>query len=239
MDPDKPKKVSPEEMKNRLRRRLENRASDLRAYLDTEGDWSADDVKDFQGDVINDRRGSLDQIIAEARDGGVAIDEATETEIRGLERSCMQAYSRGRVLAHIDGLKKELSFDAVDTDLLGSYIGELNRADLINEAGQVGADIKDISDEYTGLLEQARKALEAQKLKEEKEGSRPPTDEEIQKRAERAVKGPAVEVNLTIRQFEDMARGGNPEGIRDEFYPAWENKHFVQLLEKIVELQNQ
>ena len=36
--------------------------------------------------------------------------------------------------------------------------------------------------------------------------------------------------NFLKSQFEEMAKGGNPENVREDYYPNWKNEDFVSLI---------
>ncbi len=44
--------------------------------------------------------------------------------------------------------------------------------------------------------------------------------------------------NFIQYQFEDMAKGGNPENVREDYYPTWTNEDFAFVIKCLHKITN-
>jgi hypothetical protein len=57
------------------------------------------------------------------------------------------------------------------------------------------------------------------------------SDEEIKARAENIGSMPLMMRNSVINEFESMSEGDDCDGIRQEYYPTWEDSDFLRVVE--------
>jgi hypothetical protein len=57
------------------------------------------------------------------------------------------------------------------------------------------------------------------------------SDEEIKARAENIGSMPLIMRSSVINEFESMSEGDDCGGIRQEYYPTWENSDFLRVVE--------
>jgi hypothetical protein len=57
------------------------------------------------------------------------------------------------------------------------------------------------------------------------------SDEEIKARAENIGSMPLIMRNSVINEFESMSEGDDCDGIRQEYYPTWEDSDFLRVVE--------
>ena len=73
---------------------------------------------------------------------------------------------------------------------------------------------------------QLKKIIAEEVSKTLRESAHKPTVEEIIAR----YKGNPQIWSMAHNEFEDMAAGGDAEGIRDQFYPGWRDEDFQEVL---------
>ena len=59
------------------------------------------------------------------------------------------------------------------------------------------------------------------------------TQQEVRQRAERILNMPASLRYGTINEIQDMAEGGNAEGIREQYYPGKPDSFFREVLREV------